>query len=812
MSTRRKGIMYFILLSGLILMAFPHFSFSHEIDGIEHLFGATNINGAVGNGGLSVGLSSSGEITALKWPSPSYYDQLHYRTSTAEDARELPHFGAKDNMGSFAGIHYTAGPSSGLKWFRDFPTTHFQTYLSEDSNILVTTFTDNELGLNVVSYNFVLPEKDVLVRHYEIQRLPGSEVTSASFIYYENMAPVKTKDAFAPTRDWIDDTINDYAAIYDSRIGAIIHFLPGDEDLGNLDQVLNGAAAGLSGRAEDFLDRVDEELGEGIYAVVGGDAPPLSYQVGSLPCSRGSWEHTPESAFEDVPDGVLSESPAAGCQANSALQWSLEFDASEYTELTMFIAFSGHLNGEEGAKELLEEVRGASASEHIEATESWWKDWLSRARLPDTPDEDLVAFSKRALISIKTGTDRETGAIMASISVQPPYGEDWPRDGAFFNYALDIAGYHEMVARHNLFYASVQRKEDGEDTSGSYPNAPAGSFAMNYYADGVPGGPIDFEIDEVGLAVWTLWNHTKFLENEQEQKTYLKAIYPAIRLGAEALMSCRDEETGLQCLAYEDDNYTKTQTIHGAVTVHLGLRSAIEAGEAYHEDEGTLNQWRDRLNELEGAILENYYSEEDKNFGVGGGSGSWLIWPVRLLPYDDPKMLSQADYTSASMWPHLNKETDGVVYLGKTTLALARIWKDDTAKLNTVKEALDILAKEVPTRGTRHMGEVSVIREYDGSLLPEFSNRVAVPHIWEASLTYLSLMAAYNPEDFDRIEEKKIVISWEEPGEEGCGCISVPENSKGRTGGEFFIIFWFLVLALSFIFIFIRRKWQESRN
>ncbi|UCD85058.1 MAG: hypothetical protein JSU92_02400 [Deltaproteobacteria bacterium] len=800
-----RRIMCFCLVSVIILLVSPHSLFSHDIDGIEHLFGATNINGAVGNGGLSVGFSSLGEITVLKWPSPSYYDQLHYKTSMAVNARELPHFGAADDMGSFAGIYYT-GPSTGLKWFRDFPTTHIQAYFNEDSNILVTTSTDDELGLNVKSYDFVLPEKDLLVRYYEIQKLPGSEVTSASFVYYENMAPIKRKTAFAPTEDWIDDTLNDYAAIYDTRIGAVVHFLPGDESLGNLDQVLNGSEAGLSGRAEDFLDRVDTELGEGIYAVVGGYNPPLSYQVGSLPCSRGSWDHTPESAFEDVLDGDLSGSPAAGCQANSALQWSLSFDGSGYAEMTIFIAFSGHLNGEGGAKELLEEAKGTSVSDHMDTTESWWKDWLGKANLPNTPDNELIAFSKRTLISLKTGTDRGIGAIMASISVQPPYGEDWPRDGAFFNYALDIAGYPEMVAEHNLFYASVQRKEDGEDTLGSYPT-PAGSFAMNYYADGVPGGPIDFEIDEVGLAVWTLWNHTKFLESEPEQKAYLKSIYPSIRLGAEALMRCRDEVTGLQCLANEDDNPAFTQSLHGAVTVHLGLRSAIEAGEAYQEAEEILNQWRDRLSELEGATLENYYSEEAGNFGVGGGSGSWLIWPVKLLPFDDSRMLSQADYASAGMWPHLNKETNGVVYQGKTTLALARIWKDDSEKLNTVKDALDILAKEVPTKGARHMGEVSVIREYDGSLLSEFSNRVAVPHIWEASLVYLSLMAVYNPEDFDRVEERTVTISWEDNGEDGCGCTSIPENGKVRAAGEFFIILWFLLLTGSYIFIYFR-EWQ----
>jgi len=91
----------------------------------EALYGATNINGEVGNGGLSAGISQYGTITVLRWPSPSYYDQLNYKTAKhgltpTSSARTLPHFGAANNMGSFAGLYFPAGtPIPGMIWLRD---------------------------------------------------------------------------------------------------------------------------------------------------------------------------------------------------------------------------------------------------------------------------------------------------------------------------------------------------------------------------------------------------------------------------------------------------------------------------------------------------------------------------------------------------------------------------------------------------------------------------------------------------------------------------------------------------------------------
>jgi hypothetical protein len=62
--------------------------------------GPSNMNAFMGWGGLSAGISSSGEIAVLRYPSPSYYDKTGYLTLM----RTLPRMGALPNMGSFFGM------------------------------------------------------------------------------------------------------------------------------------------------------------------------------------------------------------------------------------------------------------------------------------------------------------------------------------------------------------------------------------------------------------------------------------------------------------------------------------------------------------------------------------------------------------------------------------------------------------------------------------------------------------------------------------------------------------------------------------
>lgn len=702
-----------ILLVGLFI---PLCVYAHQPDWIEHIFGATNINAFVGNGGLSVGISSKGEITAFKWPSPSYYDQLNYLTAIVPidagyHAQDLPYMGAEENMGVFAGIVQNGS----VYWLRDFDT--HQEYLSEDDNILLTRFYTP--SGEVIQETFVHPFTDVMVFHYT----GGTE--GSTLIFYENFAPCFEKIYMLPIADWMNDSNNDFFAFYEDN--TIYHFTLKKKDEDELRSVF---LLQSFKREEVVQSLISKWKGErGIWIAIGTSPPLISYQIGHDDTTRclysDGWRDEPMDAYRDAEDAILSGSWYGGCQVNSAI--TIPFD----TELTVYIAV-GEMYGE--VKSILEWAKRRGYEKLKQDTTDYWREWIGTASLPKR--EDLIPFSKRTLINIKASTDRNTGAIVASISVQPPYGEDWPRDGAYLNLALDIAGYHSMVTKHNMFYVDVQRKE------GLFPFLP-GSYDMCYYADGIPGGPIPFEIDETAYVIWTLWSHGKFLP-EDEREDYIEAIAPAIELASSMLYKeCFDEEKNLQCYANEDDNPAFTQGLKGAVTYYLAMNVSAEYWR-YRGDDKKAKRFKERADKVKSGIMDNFYIEEAGLFSSGFSPVSTLIWPAEL----------DADYNRESVinWimsvvnDSLGGNLEGFSYISKGILAIAITQRKDYE--GWLEDVIGTLILSVPTSDTMIMGEAVVMVNGD------FENRVSMPHNWEAALAYLSAMALYNPEVFEPLYEE----------------------------------------------------------
>jgi len=778
-----------------------------HVDGMEHWTGATNINGAVGNSGLSAGISLWGELTVLRWPSPSFYDHLNYTTNhnwpdysfcDSRMTKDAPGtYGLNrrpkvlvENMGSFAGLYYFTGTTGALIWLNNPYWSLEQTYLTEDSNVLVTRFLHPGLGLKATQYDFVLPDKDVLVRHYLIEKLSGSAVTSASFIYYENLAPGLTKVDGYPIHQ--NDSGNDFAVAYSSERQVLLHFITSKRNLSILDPLLGKSSASQS-EVDNFIEGLQED---GKYIAIGSETPPSGHQCGRddfTPCTKDTgWVNQPQGAFTNITTtaGALSGSSIAGCQADAALSYPMTFNDLNSAEFTIFFTFA---ETAQEALTLLDEARSTPYKEHLASTEELWKKWLSTAALPKTSDPQVIKFSKRTLISLKMGQDRDSGAIVASIALQPNYGEDWSRDGSFFNLALDIAGYHKLVTKHNLFYAQVQRKK-------TVSLAPAGSWDTNYYADGRIGMVVPpFEIDETGFALWTLVSHAKFIDDPCERSGYLKEVYPSVRLAAELLRTCKDPTNNLQCRANEDDNQAFTQTLHGAVTTYLGLVSAVEAGRVLGESLDVVEGWRARAEELKAIILSSYDPSEKRFVKyLGGRGGYWLIWPARVLPENDPRIQDQAEHLYKNdLLPGLLKQTSGFGYINELALALTKAWKGNPSMEQRVQDALRICFYELPTPGTDLLGEVEIVEDLDGDGIPEFQNRVAMPHIWKQTINYLFAMAAFSPEVFDRVEAPLEKAAC--PKDRGWGCTGFPSTP-----------FYALIFLAPVLLILILKKLSRS--
>jgi len=727
------------------------------VDWSENLFGPSNMNAFIGCGALSAGISSRGEITVLKYPNPSYFDQMAYLTRM----RTLPRMGALANMGMFLGVTTGTEGDKKVSWLRDDPWEHEQFYLHDGSNVLVTRFRNDSLGLEAETRDLVDPFDDVLVRHVKIRRSaagaePPESDLPVQLVLFENLDPCTDKIPHLPISDWLLDALNDYGLLYSSRRGALLHFRPSppEPESESLEPLLSAPQVEI----DRFIEEVHLHYPEGIYLAMGADRMPDQVQCGlqARPDPQDPW---PQDAFADAGDGTLSGSAVAPGRASGALAFPVDISAGE-DELTLYLAAAP---SSMGALLLLEKARTRGFDDFLASSEAWWQGQLASARMPEVPDPRLERVVRRAVISLLSARDRRTGSLVASIAPQPPYALDWPRDGAFMNHALDRCGFTEMVTQRNLWLAPLFHLDSG-------------LLDMCFYSDGVPGGPLLHEIDNLSLAVWSLWEHASFLEDPGEQLSYLDEVYPAIHAAAGFLVRCRDPETGLQCPTQEGDQPWFTQGLAGAATARMGLEAAVRAGRSVGEDPAGIAEWQARSEELRQAIIEQFW-DEGKRLFVEGPLGCYLFWPYPLLPLDDARMRDQARATLGWALENLHKETPGGGYepLSLWMMSEQAGALDEWAR-ESIEEALTIFVHEVATKGTLHFGEAYVTADLDGDGTLEFEAHAAQPQIPIASMVYTTAMALYgspSPAAGDPVSTGSGV---------GCGACSHPGGHGPAAG------------------------------
>jgi hypothetical protein len=825
-----------------------------RVDTVEHVFGASNVNAVAGHGGLTAGISRDGDVTVLAWPSPSCCDQLTYLASNALDARSLPHYGALDGMGVVIGVAFDGAAGSTLSWLDDGTWTVDQRYLDDTSLLPVTHFRSDARDLDVTITDSVPPDADVLQRRVVLVRGPAAAAGTYAFVTFANLGPTQSQIPELPLADWALDSRNDFGAVWDDASGTAIQFHPAgrddvrslgdaiatpDVDYGPLDALLAGTPDDPAALAA-FVSGLDAAYGDGVYAAVTTLPPPSEHQVGYdatpfcgalgefldrlavlpsygiplpidpsaadvLRCTDGTdalrtahgWTHDAADARADAiaGDGHLSGASVAAGRVDLALRTPLDASGS----VTIRIAFA---HSAVGARAVLTGLVDPGAIEA--ADQAAWHAVADTFLVPtattaapiDPGTEVVTRVTRRALLHDVAGTARDTGAIVASIARQAPYGIDWPRDGAFFDYAFDVAGDPARVTRRLEWIAPLLR---GVPIAHPTPivdapapldpitmrhDYPADAWEMNYYADGTTGGNIRFEIDNTALMVWSMGAHIGYLD-EPERARVADELYPVMLRAANLIAAWRDPATGLDALASEDDTITFTSGLHGAVTVFAALESAARVAR-YRGDVASAVRWEARAGELRDAILTQLYDPASGlffsmpsadgviNIGmVANGDTAWLVWPAELLPFDDARVSRQLRADLMAALAVLRGDGEGGQYLSKNFLAaaVAVTHGADPSLRPLVEEGIARLAASVPTEDTQVYGEVYVNVGTSGA--PLFDQRTSNPHLWEGTLTYLAAMALEHPERFD-VERMTLPAAQtpppSAPSSSGCSC------------------------------------------
>ena len=690
------------------------FCIEYPAEETAEIYGPTDIGASVGNQRLSVGVNAQGTLSVLRWPSPSYYDQLKYFTTD----RDAPRLGLEPNEGAFSGLALRLRDgTTKVLWLRDLKLR--QRFASEDSDTVVTRYRSRELRL-LLEIDDVVPQgADVLMRRHVLRLRKGSPVRRARLIAFANLNPTATKRPLLPTEDWCEEEDGTDVARYLPGADAIVW------EIAEVDQ------ATLTPRS--------------VAVAMGASRLANGHQVGADHYTgHGSASGGPPSAYDDAADGALSANGAGGpAELDSALTVKL----GPRRPVTVTFA-AGATRAD--AVALLERWRRRNPVRAARAKRRSYLAWLRSAAIPLRAPASVRRLAKRALVSLRQAIDERAGrdgrkvAIVASIATQSPYGQDWIRDGAWFNEVLDRIGHPGLVARHNDFYAEVQHKLEegappGTPLSVCEQPTPDGNWFMTNYADGPDSGIFTWEIDEAAFGLWTLWRHYE----HTGERAYLERIYPTIRRTAEFLMAFRDPLTGLPPgTACEDDNPPRQgqPTMHSSGTVLLAMRSATAAATALGRAEDA-GRYARRGAELEQAIDETY-NVEGGAWTTDSGNAGWVLWPERLKPYEDPRMRAQAEAAWKAVAPSFEAPggaRKAFAYEAKALHGLALFHRAvDPAGLERVKRGLRWIAEvQAAWQGTGILGEAWYVR--DNRVI----SVVSQPHVWEQVIFYLAAVDAY---------------------------------------------------------------------
>lgn len=500
----------------------------------------------------------------------------------------------------------------------------------------------------------------------------------------------------------------------------------------------------------------------------------------AVAAARG-WVRGAESAWRGAQDGALDGNPIAAWLSDAALRAPIALSPTGEGTERLLIAFGATHASALGA---FREARAQTAAAALQSSSQAWQGRVFAlptslpARIPEADRARIVAASRRAIQHVLAGSDRATGMIVASIARQAPYGLDWPRDGAFFDYALDVAGLQGNVTRRLDWALPLARQEplsraqinlltdplppiDPRNGARQYPEA---AWEMNYYNTGEMGGFFRFEIDNTALMIWTAAVHLAFMP-EGERRAVAERWYPQVRRSADLIAEWRDEATGLHAPANEDDNAAFTVTLHGAVTVYAGLEASARMARLLGRDDDA-DRWARRAGELRDASIRAFYDGPNGRFvseanGAAStnpgssplGATAWLAWPARMLPVSDPRLVAQVrrDLEQTLRILRGDDGIEGGAYLTKTTASAAAFLAEggDPSLAPMLDEIMVRISRDVMDPTTFAMGEVFVhVRDSSGRST-RLENRVSIPHLWEATLFYLSAMAMSDPARFD---------------------------------------------------------------
>jgi glucoamylase len=410
----------------------------------------------------------------------------------------------------------------------------------------------------------------------------------------------------------------------------------------------------------------DPELGAVIhykrdrYFLIGGGTAP-SYDISGFATGKKGLHHA-EGTWRDAEgDGELSGNPIAQGSVDSTIALHAEVPGQGNALLYYWIG-AGERYGQ--LLQVNSLIRRYGPAALIERTARFWRLWLNKhdvdyAGVP----EHFLALYRTSLLVMRTHID-QGGAIIAATDsdithfARDTYSYMWPRDGALVAEAFDRAGY-PTIARKFFVFAAHLLKREGYFLHKYHPDRSLAS-SWHPWVDSAGRKILPIQEDETGLVVWALWNHfDKYRDVEEVQPLYRRFIVRA----AEFMADYRDQGTGLPMPSWDLWEERRGILTFTCAAVWAGLDAAARFAEAFG-DAGLALRFGRAAAEIREAILEHLWDQQEGRFlrmlTTADGSTQFTRDPgldgslfglhfLRLLPPDDPRLISTLDQVSAGL-------------------------------------------------------------------------------------------------------------------------------------------------------------------
>ncbi|MFD1954957.1 glycoside hydrolase family 15 protein [Paenibacillus thailandensis] len=280
---------------------------------------------------------------------------------------------------------------------------------------------------------------------------------------------------------------------------------------------------------------------------------------------------------------------------DGAVLWRIEGLApGETASVPVYIAAG---ETEADALRAMREAKERTAEEWFNDTADYWRHFVAACAPCPSDRPAFKELYERSLLTFKLMSDEQTGSIIAAPEFDETfsrcggYAYCWGRDAAFITTALDRSGLYELSDR---FY-------DWALTSQS----PDGSWQQRHYHDGSLAPSWGLQIDEGASILWGMWEHYRV----RQDGGFAERVWPAVRKGADFLLSFLDPETGLPKPSMDLWEERSASHTYSAAAVYGGLQGAASFAQLRGEAE-LAAAWRRAAARIAAVIEGGLWNEE----------------------------------------------------------------------------------------------------------------------------------------------------------------------------------------------------------